>query len=176
VLASAKTVVPVLPREPWPAPRHPPAASLSLGQAPAAPTHPSARLAGEPQPWSPGHQGHQTKTCRCLTLIVARQHGADSGQPDLDLQNCGGVRRRSGGLLFRTGRLRPSFHPVRLTLSGRPLPNTPGILMLSISSARAHRPRRRLYLAARSPALPARCRSNVERWRARKCGSAQPAS
>jgi hypothetical protein len=41
-------------------------------------------------------------------------HGADPAQPDFDLQDCVGVRRGYRGLLFQTGRLRPSFHPVRL--------------------------------------------------------------
>ena len=39
---------------------------------------------------------------------------ADSGQPDFDLQNRGGICRKRREALFWNGRLRPSFHPASL--------------------------------------------------------------
>jgi hypothetical protein len=41
-------------------------------------------------------------------------HWADPGQPDFDLQDCGGIRRGRQGVLFRNCGLRPSLHPTRL--------------------------------------------------------------
>src|SRR5271166_6745600 len=66
-----------------------------------------------------GCRGHQN---------AAPHHGADPGQPDFDLQDRVGARRR---VVFRNEGFRPSFHQPRLSHLTHPSPDTPGILMLS---------------------------------------------
>jgi hypothetical protein len=58
-------------------------------------------------------------------------HRADPGQPAFDLQNRGGIRRKRREALFRSGGLRPSFHPASLAPTVPLVPGTPQKVMLS---------------------------------------------
>src|SRR5450755_3871426 len=58
-------------------------------------------------------------------------HRTDTGQPDFDLQDRGGVRRGRQGVLFRNPGFRPSLHPTRLEPAVPLVLGTPQKVMLS---------------------------------------------
>ena len=60
-------------------------------------------------------------------------HRADTGQPEFNLQDRGGIHRGRQGGLFRNCRLRPSLHPTRLAPAVPLVLGTPQKVMLSWS-------------------------------------------
>ena len=64
-------------------------------------------------------------------------HRADTGQPEFDLQDRGGIRRGRQGGLFRNCRLRPSLHPTRLAPAVPLVLGSPQKVMLSPTAVSA---------------------------------------